>query len=243
MMVKFSEHVFSYDYSFPAVTLAYFLRYPNPYSTHVLATDVIDRHFDPQTQRLHTTRLHLKRGKLPSAIAKLLPSSLLGTARKSNGDVRETYVLERSTVDMKTGVMTAESRNLDWTGVLSIVERQRFSRPRLNDGPRTTWDDRSTDVVSSVTLVSRLGQSRFKKAWNKKTDLVQQSDEPKQGILASLSSAGLQRSVELVGLRKTADQLRESREGMRVVLERMRTGGMGAVLEGMRHDRIAGLEG
>lgn len=64
-MVKFYESTYTYDYTFPAVTLAYFLRYPNPYSTHVLSTDVISRHFDPATQQLHTLRLHLKRSKLP----------------------------------------------------------------------------------------------------------------------------------------------------------------------------------
>src|SRR5450432_4106511 len=66
VMVKFYELNYTYDYSFPAVTLAYFLRYPNPYSTHVLSTDVIERFVDPVTGRLSTTRIHLKRSRLPA---------------------------------------------------------------------------------------------------------------------------------------------------------------------------------
>ena len=60
-MVKFYSTHYTYDHSFPTVTLAYFLRYPNPYSRHVSSTDTIARTFDPVTQRLTTVRLHLKR--------------------------------------------------------------------------------------------------------------------------------------------------------------------------------------
>src|SRR5436305_704415 len=60
-MVKFFELNYTYYYSFTAVTLAYFLRYPNAYSTHVISTDVIDRTIDRATGRLSTTRIHHKR--------------------------------------------------------------------------------------------------------------------------------------------------------------------------------------
>jgi 4-amino-4-deoxychorismate lyase len=239
-MVKFFENSFNYEYvpdfcsdsadiysySFPAVTLAYFLRYPNPYSTHVVATDVIDSYFDPVLQRLHTTRLHLKRGKLPTAVVKLLPKSLLGST-KSNSS--ESFVLEKSVVDIKEGWMQTENRNLEWTGVLTVVEKQYFERPRKPSG----WDDRSTNVTTSVMLLSRLGQGRLLRGRGKK----QITEEPKQGLFASLSSGGLQRSVEAIGLRRTSDANRKSREGMKVVLERLRTGGLVLVLEGMRQDQ------
>src|SRR3954451_19322119 len=47
------------------VTYAFWMRYPNPFSKHVLAADVIDRSFDPETGVLKTTRLLLKQGVLP----------------------------------------------------------------------------------------------------------------------------------------------------------------------------------
>jgi 4-amino-4-deoxychorismate lyase len=125
-MVKFYSSTEQYPYPFPAVTLAYFLRYPNPYSTHVLSTDTIARSFDPETQRLTTIRLHLKRSKLPGAVLKLLPRSLLGAS--ATGDT-QSFILEKSVVDVKEGWMDTESRNLEWTGVLSVVERQKFMRP------------------------------------------------------------------------------------------------------------------
>lgn len=130
-MVKFLSQNHTYDYCFPTVTLAYFLRYPNPFSTHVISTDVIERSFDDTTQRLSTTRLHLKRSKMPSAIMRLLPRSLLGATTTGES---QSYVLERSTVDVREGWMMTESRNLEMTNLLSVVERQEY-RATGNEEP------------------------------------------------------------------------------------------------------------
>jgi len=211
-MVKFYQTSYAYDYPFPAVTLAYFLRYPNPYSTHVLSTDVIDRHYDPVTQQLTTTRLHLKRSKLPSAVLKLLPRSLLGAS--STGD-SQSYILEKSTVNVKEGWMDAQSTNLEWTGVLSVIESQKFFRPPPSEGNAT---NERTDVTSNVVMVSRLGQRSG-------------------GFLRTWSANSIQKSIEHLGLKRARRSQPNAKEGMKVVLERLRGGGLTAVFEGMRRDR------
>ena len=256
-MVKFYSSTYTYDYAFPAVTLAYFLRYPNPYSTHVLSTDVIERSFNPSTQQLTTVRLHLKRSKLPSAVLKLLPRSLLGASK--DGD-SQSYILERSVVDVREGWMDTESRNLEWTGVLSVVERQVFRRPIAVTNPIPTLNSSAvaksglqaapelekTDVTSSVTLHSRLGQGRWKRrrvgssaADDDATKLAVAADEeaPKVSFFKSWSTTSLQRSIELIGLKRARRSQPNAKEGMKVVLERLRDGGLVAVLEGMRRDR------
>src|ERR1700761_4262401 len=123
--MKFYEHSFNYDYTFPAVALAYFLRYPNPYSRHVLSSDVIDCYIDPETGRLHTVRLHLKKSKVPSAILKFLPRSIAGP-----GGTSQSYVLEKSTIDVKEGWMETESKNMEWTGILNVIEKKTYRRKR-----------------------------------------------------------------------------------------------------------------
>ena len=126
-MVRFYSSDYSYDYSFSAVSLAYFLRYPNPYSRHVASTDTISRSFDPATQRLTTVRLHVKRSRVPPAVLKLLGG---GGAVGANPDgSTRSFILERSVVDVREGWMATESRNLDWNNVLSVIERHTFSRP------------------------------------------------------------------------------------------------------------------
>ncbi|KAL8862601.1 MAG: hypothetical protein Q9178_001099 [Gyalolechia marmorata] len=248
-MVKFYESSFSYDYPFPAVSLAYFLRYPNPYAKHVLSTDVIDRHFDPDNQRLHTTRLHLKRSKLPPTVLKLLPKGILG----SNSDSGQSYILEKSVVDVKEGWMTTETRNLEWTGILSVVEKQSYQRPtRENgldgDGTSNEAQNGTTDVKTSTTFVSRFGQGGPRTA-RRKAEVAPASSEsavevpddvqPKKSFLSSWSTSSLQRTIEAIGMRRTREALLKSKDGMNVVLGRLRSGGLVEVLEEMRKDREA----
>jgi 4-amino-4-deoxychorismate lyase len=254
-MVKFHQHSFTYDYSFPAVSLAYFLRYPNPYSTHVLSTDVIDRSIDPETGRLKTTRLHLKRSRLPPAVLKLLPKSVMGNI---SGGSSSSYILETSTVDIKEGWMETESRNLDWTGILSVVERQVY-RPSGDAGlpaESAGLEGGTTAVTTSIKFRSRLGDKlndRLRaRAEAKRIEADEEfhrnggeEEEPKKGFLATWSTAGIQRTIEAIASQKTINSQGKSKQGMNIVLERLRHGGLMGVLEGMRRDRegIVGGQG
>ena len=245
--MKFITSTYKYDYSFPAVSLAYFLRYPNPYSTHVVSEDVISRHFDPDTQRLYTTRLHLKQSKVPSWILSLLPKNILGSNRGPNGEAQN-FILEKSIVDIREGWMETETQNLQYTGVLKVIEKQRFTRSSGEPGTalglltsRTSVERpesnssrlESTDVSTTVTFLSRFGQSKRKPGVVSHGD---DSEEQKRGLF-SWSTGKVQGSIEGASLERARKSLVRSKEGMNVVLERMRDGGLVAVLEGMRRDR------
>ncbi|CCJ31320.1 unnamed protein product, partial [Pneumocystis jirovecii] len=82
----------------------------SPYSKHVISVDVIDRYVNDHGC-LRTTRLILKRGKLPKWGAKLFKIS-------------ETYILEDSIVDLQTNQMHTFIRNLDHTKVMKVIENQ-----------------------------------------------------------------------------------------------------------------------
>ncbi|KAI9037619.1 MSF1 domain protein [Aspergillus affinis] len=248
--MKFFENVFTYDYSFPAVSLAYFLRYPNPYSRHVLTTDVIDRWVDSKTERLHTTRLHLKKSKVPSGILKLLPKGMGGSDHSG-----QSYILENTVVDAKEGWMETESRNMEWTGILSVVEKQVYQRQSIEGALENlqglSLDDKiseQTTVKTTVTFRSKFGQGKLlgnRKRTEPMVDHAGEAEEeaPKKGFFSSLSTAGIQRTIELIGLNRTRDAVLKSKQGMNVVLERLRSGGIVGVLEGMRQDREAILGG
>lgn len=247
--MKIFETSCDYEYSFPAVSLAYFLRYPNPYSRHVLSTDVIDRYVDPTTKRLHTTRLHLKRSKVPAAILKFLPKGLAGP-----GGASQSFIVEKTVIDVREGWMETESRNMEWTGILNVVERQLFQHQNVSADKQiqrlaatsedpASGDNEGTSCKTVVTFKSRLGQGGL---FKRKVEDANGSDKPnpdvaKQGFFASWSASGIQRTVELVGVKRAKEAFVKSKEGMNVVLERLRNGGVGGVLEGMRRDREAGL--
>ncbi|KAL2118296.1 hypothetical protein VTJ04DRAFT_7956 [Mycothermus thermophilus] len=214
----------TYSHPFPTVTLAFFLRYCspqlNPFASHVLSTDTISSHVDPATGRLHTTRIHLKKSRLPPAVMKLLPATLTGgTSDKAS------YILETSVVDMREGWMATESRNLNYVGVLSVVERQLYTLPK-----NPSQAD-STDVETKVVFRSRLGERIRDRLGQAHAQAEAAAESGTGGFFARLGARGIQRSIETLASTKTVDQLGKSREGMRIILERLRHTGIMGVLE------------
>jgi len=180
--------------------------------------------------------------------------------------------LERSVVDIKHGVMMTESRNLDFQGVLQVVERQLYKRPSTNLGRwwQETWRPRkgygigsavvperagpgaaveqdavTTEVYTKVELLSRFGEGRKRLFARAKTAGEQEDDAApaKAGFFASLGKGPIQRSIEAVGFRRTERAVPNSQKGMNTVLERLRSGGLIGVFEGMRRDREIAFAG
>jgi len=104
------SHSYTYNSPFPNLTLAYFLRYPNPNATHIISSDVIHRFLDPVTHQLHTIRLLLKRGSLP----KWAPRGILNRA--------ESWVLEESVLDIVGRELMVKTRNMDHRKIMDITE-------------------------------------------------------------------------------------------------------------------------
>lgn len=107
-MLWYSQ-TYEYDCEWPVVSLAFLLRYPNPYAAHVLSCDVIDRTWSP-TGTLCTTRLILKRGALP----RWFPSGVLSRA--------ESWIIEESEVDPFGKTLRCTTRNLDHVKVMQVCE-------------------------------------------------------------------------------------------------------------------------
>ncbi|PAV22253.1 MSF1-domain-containing [Pyrrhoderma noxium] len=107
--MRLFSQAFLYDDSWPIVSLAFFLRYPNPYASHVLSCDVISRTVTP-SGTLSTTRLILKRGALP----KWAPKGIVSRA--------ESWVIEQSEVDPFGKVVSCQTKNLDHVKVMQVQE-------------------------------------------------------------------------------------------------------------------------
>lgn len=159
------------------------------------------------------TRLHLKRGKIPKTVARFMPK------------IRESYILERSTVDPVRRTLTSEMRNLDWDGVLSVVENQEF----------VPAGEHATAVRAVVRFESKLGTARRHAA----EEAAGASGERAagRGWLGAWGASGVQRSIELVGRSRMRDGLARSREGMNIVLERLKERGFLGVVSEQRQGR------
>ena len=117
-MVKFFNQRHMFEHKWEAVTCAVFLKYPNPFSKHVITADVVERTLDPLTGLLHSTRLLQKVGSMPAWLARLAPAKISNNA----------LILEESVVDAQRGRMTVFTRNLSYQGWLRVEERQEFVR-------------------------------------------------------------------------------------------------------------------
>ncbi|RDB29506.1 Protein UPS1, mitochondrial [Hypsizygus marmoreus] len=111
--MKFFSQSFLYDDPWSIVSLAFFLRYPNPYAAHVISCDVISRTTTP-TGSLLTTRLILKRGALP----RWAPQGIVSRA--------ESWVVEESEVDPLGKTVRCRTKNLDHVKVMQVEEWVNF---------------------------------------------------------------------------------------------------------------------
>lgn len=141
--MKFFSQSFSYDDAWSIVSLAYFLRYPNPYASHVISCDVISREHTP-SGTLMTTRLILKRGNLP----RWFPKNFVSRA--------ESWLVEESEVDPYGKVVRCTTRNLDNLKVMRVEEVVQIEQAA----------DDTTVQRSEVRIVSRFGWGLTKKIEN-----------------------------------------------------------------------------
>ncbi|XP_064191221.1 PRELI domain-containing protein 1, mitochondrial-like isoform X2 [Anguilla rostrata] len=132
---------------------AFWQRYPNPFSTHVLTEDVVYREVTAD-HRLLTRRLLTKTNRLPRWAERFFPANL----------ARSVYVVEDSIVDPRNRSMTTFTWNLNHTRLMTVEERCVFQESR--DRPAWTQLTREAWITSGVYGFSRpiqeFGLARFK---------------------------------------------------------------------------------
>ncbi|KAF8649801.1 hypothetical protein AX16_005566 [Volvariella volvacea WC 439] len=124
-LMKFFSQSFLYDDPWSIVSLAFFLRYPNPYAAHVVSCDVISREQTPQGT-LVTSRLILKRGALP----RWAPKGIVSRA--------ESWIIEESEVDPFGKTVRCRTRNLDHVKVMQVEEWVHFKETPEGKTMQTT---------------------------------------------------------------------------------------------------------
>ena len=104
-----------FRHKWETVSLAVWMKYPNPFSSHVISTDILSRHLDPETGILHTVRLIHKTGTLPTWIVNMIKS-------------QEAFVIEESVVDPEKCFMQTKTRNLTHQRFLIAEEIQTYTK-------------------------------------------------------------------------------------------------------------------
>ncbi|KAA0709110.1 PRELI domain-containing protein 1, mitochondrial [Triplophysa tibetana] len=139
--------------SWDQVFLAFWQRYPNPYSNHVLTEDIIFREVTPE-HRLISRRLLTKTSRAPRWAEKFLPAHM----------AQKAFIIEDSVVDPESRSMTTLTWNITHARVMSIEERCVFSvNPDNNNWTeikREAWI--SSNLYGLSRAIQKFGLARFK---------------------------------------------------------------------------------
>ena len=139
-------------YPWDQVTIAHWRKYPNPWSSHVLTSDVLSRYIDAQGQ-LCSFRLFLKTG---SAIPRW---------GRSFVSTPHAYIVEESTVDVQHRKMKTITRNITYARLMTIEETQAIEEHPEN--PEWTQCTVEARIVSDLGLglknrLEKFGLKRFR---------------------------------------------------------------------------------
>ncbi|XP_072904059.1 PRELI domain-containing protein 1, mitochondrial-like isoform X2 [Hemitrygon akajei] len=160
-MVKHFFDLSTLKSSWDQVASAFWQRYPNPYSKHVLTEDVIYREVTPDNKLL-SRRLLTKTNRLPRWGEMVFPTNL----------ARSVFVVEDSIVDLQNRTFTTLTWNINHTRLM-LVEEKCVYRPNP-ENPACTQVQREAWVSSSVFGFSRaiqeFGLARFRRNQIKATE-------------------------------------------------------------------------
>ncbi|XP_017196764.1 PRELI domain-containing protein 1, mitochondrial isoform X1 [Oryctolagus cuniculus] len=131
--------------SWDQVFAAFWQRYPNPYSKHVLTEDIVHREVTPD-RKLLSRRLLTKTNRMPRWAERLFPANV----------AHSVYILEDSIVDPQNKTMTTFTWNINHARLMMVEERCVYCVNSDNSG----WTEirREAWVSSSLFGVSRAVQ-------------------------------------------------------------------------------------
>uniref|UniRef100_A0A8C5M6K5 PRELI domain containing 1 n=1 Tax=Leptobrachium leishanense TaxID=445787 RepID=A0A8C5M6K5_9ANUR len=139
--------------SWDQVIAAFWKRYPNPYSKHVLSEDVLYREVTPDNKLL-TRKLLTKTNRLPHWAERFFPSNV----------TRAVYIIEDSIVDPVTRTLTTFTWNINHAKVMSVEERCIYCENPENGNwtnvKREAWI--SSKVLGFTRPIQEFGLARFR---------------------------------------------------------------------------------
>lgn len=146
-MATYYETTTVYDFNWKQVVQAFWNRYPNPASTHVLTEDTIEREI--RDGKLYTRRLLSKTNHLPKWGERFY-------------NAKSVKILEDSVLDLKTRTLTTYTRNIGYKRVLKVDEKVEYREGE--DGKtvaiRSAWI--SSQVFGFSRAIRAFGVERFK---------------------------------------------------------------------------------
>ncbi|KAM4676768.1 PRELI domain-containing protein 1, mitochondrial [Discoglossus pictus] len=152
-MVKYFIGINVLKNSWDQVFAAFWQRYPNPYSKHVLSEDILYREVTPD-HKLLTRKLLTKTNRLPRWAERFFPANVSHAV----------YIIEDSVVDPINRTLTTFTWNINHATVMSVEERCVYCENTENQTwtqvRREAWI--SSKVFGFTRPIQEFGLARFK---------------------------------------------------------------------------------
>ncbi|XP_024919127.1 PRELI domain containing 1a [Cynoglossus semilaevis] len=145
-MVKYFSGADLLKTTWDQVCIAFWQRYPNPYSNHVLTEDIIFREVTP-TNCLISRRLLTKFSRAPAWMERYLPKHMSSSA----------YIIEDSIVDPQKRTMTTMTWNITHA---RLMYRTNPDNSNWTELKREAWI--SSRVFGLSRAIQEFGLARFK---------------------------------------------------------------------------------
>ncbi|XP_042199025.1 PRELI domain containing 1a [Callorhinchus milii] len=202
-MVKYFFDLSTLKSSWDQVVIAFWQRYPNPFSKHVLTEDVVYREVTSDG-KLISRRLFTKTNRLPRWAEMIFPSNL----------ARSVFVIEDSVVDLQDKTFATLTWNVNHTRLMIVEEKCVYSINQDNQ----TWTQvqREAWITSNVFGFSRaiqeFGLARFRRNQIKATQGLEyvitnlQGDLPSRTLIETAKEAtGKAKETAIAATEKAKD--------------------------------------
>ncbi|XP_055337440.1 PRELI domain-containing protein 1, mitochondrial-like [Paramacrobiotus metropolitanus] len=153
----YSSSLFSYTWE--QLVTAFWLRYPNPYSSHVLSEDVLDRRLTDDG-KVVTIRVLSKTNHMPKWGERFIRGP------------QHVYIVEESIVDPVNKTLTTYSKNVGYTKVMTVDEKCVYqpvsSDPSMAELARSACIE--SHVFGFAKAIQAFGVERYKRNTTKTTN-------------------------------------------------------------------------
>jgi len=149
-MAKYYENSTVFHYNLEQVLQGFWKRYPNPYSSHVLSEDTIQREIR-EDGKLYSKRILTKTNHVPKWGERIFKGKFV-------------CIIEESLVDPKAKTLTTYTRNIGFNKIMSVVEQVVYKAgevPGKTIASRSAWID--SHLFGFATALRAFGCERFKK--------------------------------------------------------------------------------
>jgi len=152
-MKEFSN-TYTFPFSWEVVASGFWIKYPNPFSKHVLSEDVISRHINAE-RVLVTKRLLVKERNVP--IPKWL-DRLMHVPKN-------VYIIEETYCDPRTKTLTSYTRNFTFTSAMTCIEKCVYKQDPTD--PTKTVCKKEAQIISNLrvagTTIEKFALQSFKR--------------------------------------------------------------------------------